>query len=349
LIELLVVIAIIGILAAILLPAIQKSIIKARQTWCASNLRQIGIAFQSFSHDHASAFPQAVPIAQGGIRELALSGQPRLGDLWLKPEVFRVLSNELGNARVAFCPSVRPADARLAMLRAADATYFLGLSSSPDQPLSLVSGDNNLDPRPLSRPAASGASVSGVTAAGRPDYAWTRDRHEYRGNLLYADAHVEGHKSLALPLSRLPLGKPAPTPVSNPTVGSRAGMSSADGLADPGVVRPPTGVRLPAGTEGTWNVARRSTAPASSAPPARADGAATGNLGVQRPEVESASVPPPASTGPRRTRRALHEDIVEQSFWWLYGIALLAGIITVLTYYWRSRRGADEEDSRSVS
>lgn len=57
LIELLVVIAIIAILAAILFPVFQSAREKARQSACASNLKQLGLAFQMYSQDFDEMLP----------------------------------------------------------------------------------------------------------------------------------------------------------------------------------------------------------------------------------------------------------------------------------------------------
>ena len=57
LIELLVVIAIIGILAAMLMPALASARERARRSSCMSNLRQIGMFIKYYAMDHGEDFP----------------------------------------------------------------------------------------------------------------------------------------------------------------------------------------------------------------------------------------------------------------------------------------------------
>jgi prepilin-type N-terminal cleavage/methylation domain-containing protein/prepilin-type processing-associated H-X9-DG protein len=59
LIELLVVIAIIAILAAILFPVFARARENARRTSCASNLKQMGLAYAQYTQDYDEKFPHA--------------------------------------------------------------------------------------------------------------------------------------------------------------------------------------------------------------------------------------------------------------------------------------------------
>jgi len=57
LIEMLVVIAIIALLAALITPAVNRSLARARSVKCLAHLKQIGIAVSAFSSDHKGKIP----------------------------------------------------------------------------------------------------------------------------------------------------------------------------------------------------------------------------------------------------------------------------------------------------
>jgi len=74
LIELLVVIAIIGVLAAMLLPALARAKQKAKATQCLSNLKQIGVGCALYELDNRDSLPETSHQGASWIGKLALYG-----------------------------------------------------------------------------------------------------------------------------------------------------------------------------------------------------------------------------------------------------------------------------------
>ena len=185
LLELMLVMLIIAILAALVLPALEKAKARAKRIECVSQLRGMGAAFHLFAHDHGSAFPFQVSTNEGGSREFVHGGFALGDNFYFAYRHFQVISNELGLPRLLVCPADRGRTnaAGFPVLRNDNISYFAGVTADYSKPDSLLAGDGN-----LTDGAGSGAILK-LATNGSP--AWTSGCHEYKGNILFADGHVE--------------------------------------------------------------------------------------------------------------------------------------------------------------
>ena len=194
LVELLAVVAIIAILAALLLPALSRAREGAKRSACASNLRQIGFAFECYLLEHKGTYP-------------AWQDQPMDTEntywLWMGRGWRTLLQPYIPGGKdrpgVFFCPS----DTRESSVDKYERTsyaYSMAFYHSPEQINSLDSvAQNYSDPLPTlpqRRPASWYPSSKVLVGEWYSNHAaWANDQGWFGSGgkrlFLFADGHVE--------------------------------------------------------------------------------------------------------------------------------------------------------------
>jgi prepilin-type processing-associated H-X9-DG protein len=191
---------IIGILVALLLPAILKAKAKGFQTFCTSNLPGIGVGLISYAESHDGNFPQQVPAAQGGCAPLPTNSILPGGLISRDVRPFTLAASTLGSPKILTCPTDR--DKRpivsFAAVHSTNVSYFTSVRARRNNLNTLLSGDNHI------RFIASNVSPIGF----RP--YWSTNRHDDSVNILFSDGRVQGIHSNNLPQVFYTAARPGP-------------------------------------------------------------------------------------------------------------------------------------------
>jgi len=159
---------------------------KAIRVHCASNLRQIGLAFQIWKNDHGGRFPMQVYTNEIGAPSFTNSAAGFL--------CFQVLSNELANPAALYCPGdsrKTPATNFTTDFSGAHLSYFVCLDADGIRPQQWLAGDDNISNGLKSKDGI-------LTITNNQPIIWTPDRHRGFGNLAFADGSVQALRIAAL-------------------------------------------------------------------------------------------------------------------------------------------------------
>jgi len=180
LVELLVVAVILFALAAFLLPANRPGG-SAPGIQCISNLRQVDMAFIMYADDNHGKYPMVYAATNGGTMEAVSEGQ-------VSPHLQKIASYIPKQLRLLVCP-VDPGKTvatNFETLTGRNISYFLNADVTTNRAAaSVLAGDRNLeyDRQPV-RPGLFLLTTNAYLQ-------WGRDIHKRRGNLAFADGHVQ--------------------------------------------------------------------------------------------------------------------------------------------------------------
>src|SRR6266567_1023471 len=178
-IELLIVIACLGVLSALVVPAVARQGARRSRIGCTCNLKQIGLAFRTWALDNSGKYPMQVSITNGGSTEKVETS--------IASVHFQAMSNELSTPKVLLCPADvgRTSADSFQTFNNSHLSYFVGAEAEDTNPQGLLSGDDNL--------LIGGVAVKrGLLELGtNQPVGWSSARHVFQGNIGLADGSVQ--------------------------------------------------------------------------------------------------------------------------------------------------------------
>ncbi|MDB6020758.1 MAG: prepilin-type N-terminal cleavage/methylation domain [Pedosphaera sp.] len=293
LVELLVVIAIIGILAALILPVLKSAKDKAKRIQCVSNLRQDGLAFIMFMHDHDVKFPMQVSTNDGGTLEFVHKSYLVPNQFYFQYRHFQSLSNALGLPVPLVCPADpdRHVAPNFQQFNNFNISYFIGANADYAQPDSILAGDRNISN------ALDGVETTIIRLADGTMVDWTQELHVFKGNILYADGHVAQLNTLLLRLARG--SSPSLMDLILPTTNKKAHHDPPNGLPryDPPPNLPPLPRRASVLSSSSYQTGRGASQ--SSNPSRSPNPGATSSTSVTIVNPPQVTTTPPPPQPPR--------------------------------------------------
>lgn len=188
LVELLFAIAAVALLMVTAVPLLGNTRLRTDRSSCANNLRQIGIAFQSWGDSHDDKLPWLVPASSGGT---APNGSPTFDLAFVH---FSTLSNDLPSPSLLACPSdtgrvssswtfesaggfLNPAYRNNAL------SYLVGAHAETSLASSVVSADRNISADSYN----SGCSVAGFARVAQVNISTRDARSAWLGTSLHGN------------------------------------------------------------------------------------------------------------------------------------------------------------------